>query len=217
MDSKSNERQEQDARFAADWTAEVGVEHIAGVYAEAFLGAAKAAGRSEELLAEFDAVADALGAFPELGQILASSLVSHEEKVGIIDRTFGTQASPEMVNFLKVVSRHGRLDCLQPIHGETHRLYERAQGCVRVLVTTATALEQSASDRIIDDLRNMIDGKPILQQLVDPSLIGGVVVRVGDTVFDGSVATQLENVRQQMIDRSAHEIQSRRDRFRNPE
>ena len=46
-----------------------------------------------------------------------------------------------------------------------------------------------------------------------PSLIGGVVLRVGDTVYDGSVARQLEQVREQMIDRSVHEIQSRRNRF----
>ena len=50
---------------------------------------------------------------------------------------------------------------------------------------------------------------------VDPDLIGGIVLRVGDTVYDGSVATQLEQLREQMIDRSVHEIQSRRDRFRH--
>ena len=61
----------------------------------------------------------------------------------------------------------------------------------------------------------MLDGEPVLETLEDPELIGGVVLRVGDTVFDGSVARQLEQLREQMIDRSVHEIQSRRDRFCN--
>ena len=52
---------------------------------------------------------------------------------------------------------------------------------------------------------------------VRPELIGGLVMRVGDTVYDGSISTRLNKLRQQMIDRSVHEIQSRRDRFRSPE
>ena len=49
-----------------------------------------------------------------------------------------------------------------------------------------------------------------------PALIGGAVLRVGDVVYDGSIANQLQIIRQEMIDRSVDEIQSRRDRFRNP-
>ena len=58
--------------------------------------------------------------------------------------------------------------------------------------------------------------RPYWRAVIDPELIGGVVVRVGDTVYDGSVATNLKQLRQQMINRSVHEIQSRRDRFRYP-
>ena len=64
-------------------------------------------------------------------------------------------------------------------------------------------------------LRRILGGEPQVHPTVDPSLIGGVVLRVGDTVYDGSVARQLDQVREQMINRSGHEIQSRRDRFRH--
>ena len=70
--------------------------------------------------------------------------------------------------------------------------------------------------QIAESLRGKLGGEPVFEQETDPSLIGGAVLRVGDTVYDGSIANQLQNLRQQMIDRSAHEIQSRRDRFRNP-
>ena len=63
----------------------------------------------------------------------------------------------------------------------------------------------------------LVDGEPELLVEVDPEMIGGIIVRVGDVVYDASIATQLNKVRQDMIDRSAHEIQSRRDCFRNPE
>jgi F-type H+-transporting ATPase subunit delta len=205
------------ARAAAEREADVAVEHIGAVYAEALLGAAEDAGLTDSVLAELDSlVADVLDPFPAFGEMLASGFISHEQKVGILDRTLGDQASPLVLNFLKVVSRHGRFDCLRVIHRQAHELYDRMRGRVRVQVSTATPLAGDLADRIADTVRSLLGGEPILEQTVDPDLIGGVVVRVGDTVFDGSVATQLENVRQRMIQRTAHEIQTRRDRFRYP-
>jgi F-type H+-transporting ATPase subunit delta len=209
--------QARDAQLAAQIDADVGVQHVGAVYGEAFLGAAEKAGQTDTLLAEFDSLlADVLDRFPGLEQLLASGLVSHDEKAEILDRTLGAQASPLLLDFLKVVSHHGRLDCLRAIHQQVHELYERMRGQVSVQISTAIPLSGDTAGRIAQNLKNVLDGQPIVEEVVDPDLIGGVVVRVGDTVFDGSVATQLESVRQRMIERSAHEIQTRRDRFRYP-
>jgi len=184
-------------------------DHIALVCAEAFL--------TGTLLAEFDSfLADVLDPFPKLEEILASPLVSHEEKMGILDRALGSQASKELLSFLKVISCHGRLDSLRAIHRQARDLHNRMHGQIPVRVATAIPLSAELARRIADQLRTLVDGEPTLEQVVDPDLIGGIVVRVGDTVYDGSIATQLETLRQQMIKRSGHEIQSRRDRFRDP-
>ena len=82
-------------------------------------------------------------------------------------------------------------------------------------LTTVTPLEPATLARIMESLRAMLPGEPVLEQATDPSLIGGAVLRVGDTVYDGSIANQLHNLRLEILDRSAHEIQSRRDRFRH--
>ena len=206
----------RDARTAAEIDADVTAQHLGAVYAEAFLGAAEAAGLTESLLAEFDSLlADLLDPFPELEQLLASASIAHEEKAGILDRTLGAQASPRMLDFLKVVSRHGRLDCLRAIHRQAHALDDQMRNRVRVQVSTVAPLSADAIGRIVTRLRTVLDGEPLLEQVVDPDLIGGVVLRVGDTVYDGSLATQLETTRQRMIQRTAHEIQTRRDRFRH--
>ena len=63
----------------------------------------------------------------------------------------------------------------------------------------------------------MISATPILQMSIDPSLVGGLVVQVGDQVFDASVQNRLEKLRQRLIEGKTHEIQSRRDHFRHPE
>jgi len=205
------------ARLAAEIEPDLGAEQVAAVYAEALLGAAQQAGQTEALLEEFDSLlSDVLDRFPAWEQILASAQVSHEEKVGILDRTLGGRASPLLLNFFKVVSRHGRLDCLRPIHRHVHALYDRARGRVHVRLATAQPIPDALAERITQRLREVLHGEPVLERVDQPELIGGAVLRIADTVYDGSVANQLDNLRQQMIERSVHEIQSRRDRFRYP-
>ena len=206
----------EDARRAAEIDADVGVEHVGKVYAEAFLGAAQQSGQIESLVEQFDSlIVDVLDRFPELEEVLASGIIAHEDKLEIIDRVFSGQASEVMVNFLKVVSRHERLDCLRAIHRQTHQLYDEMRGLIRVQLTTATPVDDALADKIAAGLGAFLDAQPLVEQATDPELIGGAVVRINDTVYDGSIATQLKILREQMIDRSVHEIQSRRDRFRN--
>ena len=207
---------ERDARTAAQIEADVGVEHVANVYAKALLGAARNAGQLAAVVEEFDdLLAEVLDKFPKLETVLVSALVSVREKYGVIDRTLGGRASALMIAFLKVVARHGRLDCLRAIHHQTHVMYDKMRKRVRVELTTATPVETAEVRRIMDGLREKLDGEPVLEQHIDPELIGGAAIRVGDVVYDGSIANQLKLLRQRMNQRSANEIQSRRDRFRH--
>ena len=204
------------ARAAAQIEADVGVEQVADIYADALLGVAEKAGQTEAVLEEFDTlVGQVYERFPKLEAILGSALVAHEEKLEILDRVLGGKVSSEFLDFLKVVSRHGRLDILRAILRQARLRYERLRGRVRVCLTTATPLEQAQIQQLTENLRAMLGGEPLVEQVVDPTLIGGAVLRVGDVVYDGSIANQLQILRQEMIDRSVHEIQSRRDRFSN--
>ena len=207
----------QEAQLVAKFHADVGAEHIADVYAEAFLGAAQASGQLAAMLEEFDSlVTDVLAPMPEFERVLGSALVAHEEKVGLLDRILGPQASPLLLNFLKVLSHHGRLDCLRPIHHQVHELYNRMQGRTRVRLTTPVPINDALATQIAQELGTLLGTELLLDRAVDPDLIGGAVIQLGDTVYDDSIAAQLHRVRQQILDRSAHEIQSRRDRFRHP-
>jgi F-type H+-transporting ATPase subunit delta len=204
------------ARIAAQMEADVGIEHVANVYAKALLGATERAGQTESVIEDFDAVvAEMVGRFPKLEAVLDSALVRPEEKAALIDRILGGRVSPVLANFLKVVARHGRLDCLRAIHQQTHALYDKLRRRIPVQLTTAAPVDPAMVGRIAENLRQKLDGEPVLEQHTDPALIGGAVLRVGDVVYDGSIAKQLENLRQHISDRSGHEIQRRRDRFRH--
>ena len=193
---------------------DIDTQQVAKVYAKALIGAAEGAGHTDALVAELGSlISDVLDKNPELERILASNFIAHEEKVGILDRVFGKQASPMLLAFLKVLSNHGRLDCLRAVKAEVQKLHEALRGQVEVTVHSATALDQAATKNLADSLRKLLGKEPKLKMSTDPKLLGGLVVRVGDTVYDGSVATQLSQLRTRLIDRTVEEIETRRERF----
>jgi F-type H+-transporting ATPase subunit delta len=193
---------------------EVGSQGIAAVYAKAFVGATEAAGVTDAALAELDSlVTDVLDKLPRLDAIFSSAIVSGDEKIALIDKSIGPKATPLLRNFMKILARHGRLDLLRGVRREARKIVDKLRSRLRVYVSTATELDGDLTRRLTDMLRSMLGAEPVLEVNTRPELIGGMVLRVGDTVYDGSIATRLERIREQMIERSVHEIQSGRDRF----
>ncbi len=197
-------------------TGDIVSQQVAAMYAKALLGATEKAGKTEEVLEEFAAiVSQAFDPNPRFEAVIGSGFIDHEQKVAMIDRVFRGRVSPMLLNFLKVVSSHGRLDLLRAIYRAAVMNLDELRGRVKVEVRSATPLDDATAKHIVEEMHKKTGSQPRLVVRQDPSLIGGVVLRVGDTVYDGSVATQLERVRAAMINRSVHEIQSRRDRFRH--
>ena len=190
-------------------------QEIAATYARALLSASETAGKTAQIVAEAGQIVGWLANQPKFEQVLASELLGDDEKQGIIDRVFVPRYDGTLVDFLRVLSRRDRLGLLRPILHEFGRLHSEGRGNVRVQVTTATELTEAAASKLAKALKPLVAGEPQLEVTVDPELIGGAVVRIGDTVYDGSVARQLQRLESQMINRSVHEIQSRRDRFRH--
>ena len=95
-------------------------------------------------------------------------------------------------------------------NGRTQNAVERATRLECAGVLQEFELER---ERLAQGLRNAFQLEPVLETRIDPDLIGGLVVRIGDWLYDGSVRNKLEIIRDQIIERSSHEIQSGRDRF----
>jgi F-type H+-transporting ATPase subunit delta len=184
---------------------DAGSRRVARVYAEALLDAAQKRGETERVLEEFASLfEDLFRADPQFEAFLASGAISRKPKAAVIHRAFDGRASDTFLNFLLVLNDHQRLDLLRGIHEVVKELHDERTGRMRVVVTSAVPLPDDQRERLMGELRQKYKKEPVLATRVDPSLLGGIVVRVGDWLYDASVRTRLENIRKQLIERGSH-------------
>lgn len=189
---------------------------IAQVYAAALLDVVPAE-EAAALLGEFESLMrDLLATQPEFASLLTTGASNRNEKLALIDRVFGTRASPVLLNFLKVLGRRDRLDLLPTIFDQLNLLYETRGGRERVEVASAVPLTPSQLESLRSGLKERFGFDAIIKPRVDATLLGGVRIRVGDTVYDSTLRTRLKHLSHQLRERGIHEIQSGRDRFSHP-
>lgn len=189
---------------------------VARVYAVAFLDAAASTG-AEEPLQELTALWDeVLAPRPEALRLLTSEATSRDDKLGMIERAVAPNASELLTNFLRVLARHERLNLLPVILTEAWKEHEARSNQKRVTIRSAVELTADQMQQIQSRLESALPYHPVLQPVHDPSMVGGLMIQVGDTVFDGSLRTRLKNLQDRLRERYLHEIQSGRDRFSHP-
>jgi len=193
---------------------DVTAEQISRVYAKAFMEVAAKSPHAATLVEEVTSLAtDVLDQFPQFDQTLRSARVSHDQKAQLLDRVLGNRASAEVLNFLKVLSKHGRLDLLRPVARQLKKLHAQRSGLTEIEVRVALPLDDGVRREIEEVLRKTLRTQPVMQVRVDPSIIAGMVIRVGDRVYDSSIHTQLEHARRHMIDLAVEKIETQPERF----
>lgn len=189
-------------------------DQIAAVYAKAFLGAAETAGRTDAWVAELQSlVGQVIDVHPDLTRLLTSPFISEEEKNRILERVFQDRVSGGLMIFLQVLLGRDRFAYLAAIGREVARRYHALCGRVEVRIKSASPLSEVLILEIVASLRNLLGAEPELTVSTDPDLIGGLVVSVGDTVYDGSVVAQLNLLRAEMVRHSVEAIETNQDRF----
>lgn len=187
---------------------------VAKTYAEALLNAAAQQHQDAAVLQELEALVDNFVAKNTyVRSFLSSGAIGRQRKAEVLSRVFQGRTTDLFSNFLQVLNQHDRLELLPAILMQAREILDRRAKRVRVQVQTAVPLPEDQQEKLRQELRTSFHIEPILQPTIDPDLLGGLVVRIGDWVFDSSVRSSLTNIRNQILERSSHEIQSRRDRF----
>ncbi len=170
--------------------------HVGQVYAKALLGAAQAEGKVDAIVDQLESlVKDVLAKQPVLSAAFVNPKVAVENNVALLDRVFGQAMDPILLKALKVMARRRRLGMITSIQQAASRMRDEAQGRLQVFVTTAQELDVAALNSLREKLKTMLKAEVALTNKVEPSVIGGLLVRIGDTVFDGSVDGQLNQMK----------------------
>ena len=173
------------------------MEELASVYARSLFEAAKDRDRLDEVREQLGQVADALAEDRDLQFFFFSpSLSSDEKKEGLHKAVTG--ADELVQNFLELLVENHRMPAVFRIRREYDRLWDEENRLLPVVITSAVELDEETIRSIGDRIGEQTGRKVELSSTVDPDVLGGLVVRVGNTVLDASIRHRLEQLRKQV-------------------
>ena len=173
------------------------MEEIAQVYARSLFEVAKEQDKLDAVREQLGEFADALNESRELQVFFFSPYFSTPEKQDGLDRAV-TDADPTFVNFLKLLIDNHRMPVVFRVRRAYDDLWEEENRLLPVQVTSAVELDESTVQQIGDRIAEQTGRKVDLSSRVQPDILGGIVVRVGNAVLDASVRNRLENLRKQV-------------------
>jgi F-type H+-transporting ATPase subunit delta len=173
------------------------MEEVARVYAEALFEAAKDSGKLDQIHEQLDEVAEAIAGSHDLQVFLFSPYFSSAEKREGIEQAI-SGAEPELVNFLELLVEKHRMPAIFRIRERLDELWAHENKQLDVTVTSAIDLDKSVIDHIRDQIEKQTDRTVELTAQVDPDILGGLVLRVGNMVLDASLRSKLERLRKEV-------------------
>ena len=189
-------------------------QRLGVVYATGLLRATEAKQTSDEVMEELDTLIDELFVkSPELETTLATPRIAVHDKQALLDRVFEGKVSEQFLTFLKVVARHSRLDCIRDIRVAFRNELNRLRAKLGVIVTSAAPISDDQRGHVVHTLQTKMSRELDVTFEVDPEIIGGLVIKVGDTVYDSSVASQLNGLREDTVNKTISQMRDSIDRF----
>ena len=134
---------------------------------------------------------------PELQAILKNPIIGLDKKANILDGLFSGKVHEMILSFFKIVVRKGRAEILFATAKEFITQYNVIKNVVKATVTSASPLSEENISQIEDVVKKSTNGEVILTSIVDPKLIGGFILKVGDKQFDTSISSKLNKLRKE--------------------
>jgi len=168
-------------------------------YARALIEIATAQNQAQPVGEELSAIRQVLDSDPEFGTFLSDPAIGRSQRTATLEKIFAASASPLVMNFLRVLDRHGRLRHLADIAAAYRDLLDDQLGNVEVEVTVAYQLSNDELERVRQQIGSAMGRHAIVHQTVDDSIIGGMILRVKDRLIDASVRYQLAAMQEKLF------------------
>ena len=173
------------------------MEEIAQVYARSLFEVAQEHDKLDEVRDQIGQFADALGESRDLQTFFFSPYFSTEEKKAGLDSAL-EGADPVVENFLALLIENHRMPVLFRVRREFDQMWREVNKLLPVQITSAVELDKAVTQQIGDEIGRQTGRTVELTSTVDPDVLGGLVVRVGNSILDASIRTRLERLRKQV-------------------
>jgi F-type H+-transporting ATPase subunit delta len=173
------------------------MEEIAQVYARSLFEVAKQQDNLDVVREQLGQFADALDDSRELSVFFFSPYFSTPEKKDGLDKTLD-DADPIVLNFLELLVENHRMPVVFRVRREFDALWREENQLLPVQITSAIELDESVTSRIGEEIGRQTGRTVELTSTVDPDVLGGIVLRVGNSILDASIRTRLERLRKQV-------------------
>ena len=144
-------------------------------------------------------VASAIFSEANVAPVVHNPAIPLRDRIAIVARLLDGRVPPSVANLARLLVERGKSDRLSAVAAEYRRLLNRARGVVEATVTSAAPLSPTEADALRSKIAGMTGQSVDLTLTVDDALIGGLTVRVGDTLYDASVRGRLERLREQLV------------------
>ncbi len=168
---------------------------VSKTYSKALFEVAQESNSLEQMLKEFEFVVESFKAYPEFFEIIKSPKVNPANKHQVFDDTFKGKVSAELLNFFKLLVDKKRVSYIVDIFKEFKIAANEHLGIVIAKVESVVALEKKEVSELEKKL-NVLTGKTVtVNNVINPDIMGGLIVKVGDKIIDGSIKNKLENLK----------------------
>ncbi len=174
-------------------------EAVARTYAEALFQASRDADRVDEVLGDIQSLVALLDGSPDFARLLETPAVPASDKKRILEKLLAKDLATQSMNFVKVLVDKGRAGVLRTVGREMVRLVDEHHNRVVAYVVTAVEPSPKVAEALKDRLAKRLGKEVSLDVKVDPSVYGGLMVRVGDTVLDGTIKNRLARLKERMV------------------
>jgi len=185
-------------------------QHVGELYARALIGAAQSSRTLDAVVSQLESiVTQVMDRQPAFELALSNPKVSQQQRMDLLDKVFGSKIDTTLLRFLKVLCRRGRLGFIRSIQNSVEEMRDEALGRLRITVTTAQELAAPQRQALIEKLKSVFKSEISLTTKVNPAILGGIVIRIGDTVYDGSLDGRLLLLKKAAADRAEQNLRAR--------
>lgn len=167
-------------------------------YAAAVMDLAAEAGQVEQVAAELRELAALAASEDQFAQFFRNPAIGAARRWAVLERTFAGRVAPVVLGLLRVLNSRRRLGLMEAVAAAFEKLLDERHGRIRVDVTVARLLDEALAAEAAARIGAAMRKTAQLRQTVDESIIGGIVIRIEDKLIDGSVRSQLEQIRRRM-------------------